>query len=105
MADVEAFASAYKLDDILDLLIRGAKVARDPDAYKGVPGLTDKEKAALEREKKVGFWRQTKELRATIFTCAIAAILQYVFKAQDSSYSLISIVIIGIVYDSFDSGG
>lgn len=84
MADVEAFARVHKLNDILDLLIRGAKVARDPEAYETVPGLTGKEKAALEREKKVGFWRQTKELRATIFTCSIAAILQYVFQRARS---------------------
>src|ERR1700709_1007176 len=79
VAEVTSFATEYKLDDILDLLICGAKVARDPDAFESVPGLTPKEKNALAREKKLGFWSQTKELKSTIFTCAIAAILQYVF--------------------------
>ncbi|KAJ9665056.1 hypothetical protein H2201_004922 [Coniosporium apollinis] len=76
VADVESFATVNNLTNILDLLIRGAKVARDPEAYESVLGLTAEEKAALKREKQLGFWRQTKELRTTILTCAIAAILQ-----------------------------
>lgn len=76
MAAVQDFAETHRLQDIKDLLVSGAKVARDPEAYESVPGLTQREKAALEKEKEKGLWRQTKELRVTIFTCAIAAIIQ-----------------------------
>jgi hypothetical protein len=79
-AYVTRFAHKYGLMHILALLIRGAKVARDPKAYKSVPGLTGEEETALARAEGLGFWSQTKELRASVFTCAIAAILQYVQK-------------------------
>jgi len=78
VVDVERFAKQYQLEAYLDLLVRGAKVARDSKAYKSGDCFTNEEKDALEREKKLSFRKQTKELRTTIFTCAIAAILQYV---------------------------
>lgn len=87
MNAVHEFAAAYDLDDIRDLLVSGAKVAIDPEAYESVPSLTPNEKAALGKEKEAGFWRQTKELKATIFTCAIAAILQYVYQSSRPNVS------------------
>ena len=78
MSAVLEFAKTYGLQDIQDLLVSGAKVARDPEGYENIPGLTLKEKKALEKEKGRGFWHQKKELRMTIITCAIAAIVQCV---------------------------
>lgn len=78
MTAVGVFANTYQLREIEDLLVLGAKVARDPEAYMLVPGLTVHQKASLQEEKKAGFWRQTKQLRTAIVTCAVAAILQYV---------------------------
>jgi hypothetical protein len=72
---VQEFAGVYDLEHIRDLLVSGAKVARDPEAYQSVPGLTLDERAALRKEKEAGFWRQTKQLRASIIMCAVAAIL------------------------------
>ncbi len=83
MTAVQEFAGVYDLEHIRDLLVSGAKVARDPEAYQSVPGLTLDERAALRKEKEAGFWRQTKQLRASIIMCAVAAILQYVYKGQD----------------------
>lgn len=78
MSAVQEFVDTYGLQNIRDLLISGAKVARDLEGYDNLPGLTLKEKAALEKEKDRGFWHQKKELRITIITCAIAAIVQCV---------------------------
>jgi MFS family permease len=75
-AGVRAFAKWYDLEDILPDLLTGARITMDPEAYRRVPGLTDLQLAALGREENLGFWGQTKELRTTIFTCAIAAIVQ-----------------------------
>ncbi|KAI9760165.1 MAG: hypothetical protein M1840_002716 [Geoglossum simile] len=74
--DVRSFAEANKLTGIGDLLLRGARVARDPDVFRTVPGLTEEEGDALERERKLGFWQQPKQLKVVILMCSIAAILQ-----------------------------
>ncbi|KAH8587183.1 hypothetical protein B0O99DRAFT_584890 [Bisporella sp. PMI_857] len=62
--------------DILPLLLTGAKISMNPEEFQNVAGLTREELEALEREENMTFWDQTKELRTTIFTCAIAAIVQ-----------------------------
>ena len=76
--DVRSFAEANRLTGIVDLLLRGARVARDPEVFKTVPGLKEEEIEALEMERKIGFWRQPKQLKVVILTCSIAAILQCV---------------------------
>ncbi|KAH8665092.1 major facilitator superfamily domain-containing protein [Tricladium varicosporioides] len=75
-AAVLAFAEANGLMGIHPLLLTGAMISMNPEEFRDVPGLTTQQIAALERENTMTFWDQTKELRTTIFTCAIAAIVQ-----------------------------
>ncbi|KAH6667895.1 hypothetical protein B0J14DRAFT_619902 [Halenospora varia] len=77
-AAVRTFAEENGLLDILPLLLAGATISMNPEEFRDVLGITDQQRAALEREDNMTFWEQTKELRTTIFTCAIAAIVQYV---------------------------
>lgn len=77
-AAVRTFAKENGLMDILPLLLAGATISMNPEEFRDVLGITDQQRAALEREDNMTFWQQTKELRTTIFTCAIAAIVQYV---------------------------
>ena len=62
------------------VFVRGALVAKDPDSYARVPGLTRVERKALESESTESFLGQikllTKELRIILVTCCIAAIVQ-----------------------------
>ncbi len=60
---------------------------RDPDAWPTVPGLTLEEREALRSESTSGFWRQPKQLRVTVATLCLAAIVQYVFQL-DLSHGL-----------------
>lgn len=75
---MKTFVEDNGLQHISDLLLRGARVARDPDLFRLVEGLTDEEREALEKEPKSSFWQQTKALKLIILTCSIAAVLQYV---------------------------
>ncbi len=49
---------------------------RDPEAWQTVPGLSDEERLALETASNAGFRKQPKELRVTIVTLCLAAIVQ-----------------------------
>lgn len=63
----------------VQVLIRGARVARDPrnnTSAETVSGMTGVEEDALRREKTSGPWQQTKELKVTILTTACAAVVQ-----------------------------
>ena len=75
---VRSFASATGLSHITDLLIRGAKLAKNPNTFASIPGLTDEEREVLQDENatKPTFFSQTKELQVTIMTCAVAAVVQ-----------------------------
>ncbi|KAH8422339.1 uncharacterized protein LDX57_000096 [Aspergillus melleus] len=59
----------------VNLLIKGAEVARQPTNVT-LPCLNDTEKEALKKEKTLGFFQQTKDLKVTILTTACAAITQ-----------------------------
>lgn len=61
---------------------------RDPDLFRQVPGITEEEMAALEKEPKSSFWQQSKTLKLIIMTCSIAAILQYVLNHFFVSHEL-----------------
>jgi hypothetical protein len=74
--DVRKFARENGLEYISDLLLRGARVARDPILML-VQDLKEEERDALTREPNSGFWQQTK-LKVIVLTCSIAAIIQCV---------------------------
>lgn len=77
-----AFHERHNLQHFVDkdLFIRAALVAKDPDAYEDIEGLTAIERAALAREQSATFWQQfkllTKENRIILVTCCIAAVAQ-----------------------------
>lgn len=80
---VRHFAKENDLEDLTDILLRGAQVAEDPDNYSKVEGLTPKEKEALKREyeEKNPFrilGKLPKQLRTIIITCSMAAMTQFV---------------------------
>jgi hypothetical protein len=75
MADVEEFAEANDLNDIVDELKKGALVARDPSNFGSMVQLNEEEKAALTNEV-THKWSHTKTLYITIITCSIGAAVQ-----------------------------
>lgn len=54
--DVEAFTAQYGLQDITDLVKKGALVAQNPAEFENVSGLTDDERNVL-RDEVVHKWR------------------------------------------------
>ncbi|CAF9916300.1 MAG: hypothetical protein HETSPECPRED_002817 [Heterodermia speciosa] len=73
--DVRAFARSKGLEDHLDLLKKGAQIAKDPRYFETIPGVTDEEKQALRDEKSHRF-RQPFALYLTIIVCSIGAAVQ-----------------------------
>lgn len=73
--DVRAFARSKGLEDYLDLLRRGAQIAKDPRYFETIPGVTEHEKQALRDEKSHRF-RQPLALYLTIIVCSIGAAVQ-----------------------------
>ncbi|GAM90064.1 hypothetical protein ANO11243_081040 [Dothideomycetidae sp. 11243] len=75
---VRAFAEHADLESEIDILLKGAKLAKDPDLYLSIPGLSADEKKALKQQqsRSSSFLNQTKELQVTILTCAVAAVVQ-----------------------------
>lgn len=67
-----------ELKDVVDvdLLVKGALIARDPAAVETC-GLTGPQKLAITSEPVLGLFQQTKELKVIILTTACAAIIQY----------------------------
>ncbi|KAL6702794.1 hypothetical protein ACN47E_000930 [Coniothyrium glycines] len=74
-ADARTFAESNGLTDRADLFERAALVARNPDDFETVTGLTDDERAALiyERDHK---WHGPKMLWYSIGLCAVGAATQ-----------------------------
>jgi hypothetical protein len=75
MRDVEAFAREKELEDIVDLLKKGARVAQNPSAYDEIDELTVEEKQALEYESGHR-WKHPLALYMTIIICSIGAAVQ-----------------------------
>ncbi|KAE8136097.1 hypothetical protein BDV38DRAFT_272369 [Aspergillus pseudotamarii] len=75
--DVRKFYDRNHLQDVIDveLLIRGARIAQEPDNLYTLD-LTAAEFKAIKDEKESGFWQQSKDLKVTILTTACAAITQ-----------------------------
>jgi len=78
--DVRTFHKLHELADVVDvdLLIKAARLARDPDLFKASGDLSKIERKALEKEKTSSIWQQPKDLRVIVLTCCIGAIVQYV---------------------------
>ena len=77
MNNVEQFAKEKDLEDVSDLLKKGALVAQDPTAFETFEELDEDEKVALRREI-THKWSQTRILYLTIILCSIGASVQYV---------------------------
>jgi hypothetical protein len=73
--DVTLFAEQYGFQDDLELLTKGALVAKDPVAFESVPGITEEEKHAIRNEV-LHKWRQPRLLYFTIVLCSIGAAVQ-----------------------------
>lgn len=75
-------SNAKGLRDVVseDLLIRGGRLAYDPELFMQATnsGLDEVEQLAFEKERKSGLWQQNKELKTILLTCCVAAIVQYV---------------------------
>lgn len=77
MRQVAEFADQNALSDITPLLQKGALVAQNPAAWDSVPGLTDRERQALDDEV-VHKWRQPRAMYMTVILCSVGAAVQYV---------------------------
>ena len=67
------FAESFGADKTL--FEKAAEIANDPLSWKKVD-VTEQEAAALEAEKKQGFWIQPKPLRVSVVTLCFSAIVQ-----------------------------
>lgn len=75
LGDVDAFAAEHQLEDIRDLLRKGALVAANPPEFETVEGLDPAEVSALRREV-THKWSQPTALYVTIILCSIGAAVQ-----------------------------
>lgn len=74
-ADVNAFADQHQLDDIRNLLYKGAQVAANPSDFESVEGIEPDEVVALRREV-THKWSHPTRLYFTIILCSIGAAVQ-----------------------------
>lgn len=75
LRNVDSFADEHQLDDIRDLLRKGALVAANPPEFESVEGLDPSEVVALRREV-THKWSQPTKLYTTIILCSIGAAVQ-----------------------------
>lgn len=75
MADVEAYANKFDLNDILPLLKKGALVAQNPRSFESIEELNEGERQAL-REEVTHRWKHPWALYFTIILNSIAAAIQ-----------------------------
>lgn len=73
--DIENFAKDHDLVDLPPMLVKGARVAKDPPAFESVEGLTEAEKEAIRNEV-LHKWRQPKALFFTSILYSIGAAVQ-----------------------------
>ena len=76
-SDARSFARSTGLELYQELIEKGARIAKDPQYYEFIPGVTEDEKTALRDERRHRF-RQPKQLYLTIIICSIGAAVQYV---------------------------
>ncbi|KAL4926250.1 sugar porter family MFS transporter [Aspergillus undulatus] len=75
LRDVEEFAQEYDLADLLPDLRKGSLIARDPDNFRAVPGITPEEVQVIQDETDHK-WRQPRALYFSIILCSIGAAVQ-----------------------------
>ncbi|KAJ0426043.1 hypothetical protein BJY00DRAFT_272800 [Aspergillus carlsbadensis] len=75
LRDVGDFARDHGLDDILPNLRKGSLIARDPENFRSVPGMTPDEVRVIQDETDHK-WRQPRSLYFTIILCSIGAAVQ-----------------------------
>ena len=73
--DVEEFAAQHELQDIKDLLIKGALVAQNPTRIDSISELDESDRTVIIEEV-THKWRQPRTLYMTIFLNSIAAAIQ-----------------------------
>ena len=76
--DVRDFHKRVGLGSSVDvnILVRGARAARDPHLVDAIPGISEVERAVLKNERQWGFRQQTEELKVAILVTAFSAIIQ-----------------------------
>ncbi|KAG9242174.1 putative sugar transporter [Calycina marina] len=69
---------AYRLASSVseDMLVRGARLARDEELFLSGPDVTQFDRDVLAREKTSTVWQQSKEMKIILLTCCVAAIAQ-----------------------------
>jgi hypothetical protein len=75
IADVEAFAAEYELQDIIPYLIKGALVAQSPANIDRISELDEADRQVL-REEVTHKWKHPRILYFTIILNSIAAAIQ-----------------------------
>ncbi|KAF5858509.1 hypothetical protein ETB97_004305 [Aspergillus alliaceus] len=75
LRDVTDFANEHELTDILPHLRKGALIARDPDNFRTVDGMTDADITVIDNET-LHKWRHPWPLYFTIGLCSIGAAVQ-----------------------------
>ncbi|KAB8232766.1 sugar porter family MFS transporter [Aspergillus alliaceus] len=75
LRDVTDFANEHELIDILPHLRKGALIARDPDNFRTVDGMTDADITVIDNET-LHKWRHPWPLYFTIGLCSIGAAVQ-----------------------------
>ena len=78
----EQFADQHGLAEHKDIIMKGALVAQNPDAFESLPLLTEEDRAALRREK-THPWSQPWNLYYLVLTCSLAAAVQGVSLLRD----------------------
>lgn len=73
--DARNFARFAGLEEHQALIGKGARIAKDPQYFTTIPGVTDEEKEALRDERRHRF-RQPPALYLTIIVCSIGAAVQ-----------------------------
>lgn len=75
LRDVRDFARTNHLEEHVDLLKKGAQVAKDPRFFEAIRGITETEKHALRDEENRRF-KQPIALYITVITCSVGAAVQ-----------------------------
>ncbi|KAL4810310.1 hypothetical protein BDV18DRAFT_55872 [Aspergillus unguis] len=75
LRDVEEFAQEYELTDLLPDLRKGSLIARDPENFRAVPGITPEDVQVIQDETDHR-WRQPRALYFSIILCSVGAAVQ-----------------------------
>lgn len=75
LAQVDAFAKEYEMEDIVKDLQKGALLAQNPGQFESIKELDEKDVEVIRRER-THKWSQPKDLYMTVILCSIAAAVQ-----------------------------